>query len=244
MGIGVDILLSLITLVVAIVGTVLKDPSKRVKIFLISLAAATTIGTVIKAIGDESDKNFFKRALISTLSPSNGQYKNLEGDVAIHFAKLGYDHWGCYHTQGGMGCYLWSETNKDKHWTLILNSEEIGKMYAKEIAGEKDDDVIQAVCSNPMKPSEFDEDFKDRASILSSVVFWTTFGKWINFDYDDNVGIKAEYRQNGQDREISFAPAELTSTPDGDSCTVFYNVEQRIREKYKWQITLPVVSGQ
>jgi hypothetical protein len=243
MGVGVDVLLSVITLVVAIVGTVLKDPSRNIKIFLIALAVTTTVGTVIKAFGDESDKNFFKRALISTLSPSSGQYKNLEGDVAKHFAKE-YDDWGCYHTDGGMGCFLSSSADKDKHLTLVLNPEEIGEMYAKEIAKEKDDDIIQRVCFNTIKPSEFDEDFKDRAAILGSVIFWTTFSQWPRSNYDDTVGVKEEYRQDGQDKEISFAPAELKSIPEGDSCKVFYDVEQHIRQKYKSQVSLPVVSGQ
>jgi hypothetical protein len=46
-----DVLLSVITLVVAIAGMVLKDPSRNIKIFLIALAVTTTIGTVIKAFG-------------------------------------------------------------------------------------------------------------------------------------------------------------------------------------------------
>jgi hypothetical protein len=157
------VLLSVITLVVAIAGMVLKDPSRNIKIFLIALAVTTTIGTVITAFGDESDRTFFKRALSSTPVSLHGQYENLE----------------------------------------------------------------------------FEEGFRDRAAILGSVIFWTTFSQGPRFNDDDTVGVKEEYRQDGQNKEIRFAPAELKSIPEGDSCRVFYDAEQRIHEKYKSQVSLP-----
>jgi hypothetical protein len=141
----------------------LKDPSRNIKIFLIALAVTTTIGTVITAFGDESDRTFFKRALSSTPVSLHGQYENLE----------------------------------------------------------------------------FEEGFRDRAAILGSVIFWTTFSQGPRFNDDDTVGVKEEYRQDGQNKEIRFAPAELKSIPEGDSCRVFYDAEQRIREKYKSQVSLP-----
>jgi hypothetical protein len=65
--VSLDILLIAITLAVAVIGTLLKDPSLRVKSFLIGLAIVASLSSIIKAFNDASDKKFMKMALISTL---------------------------------------------------------------------------------------------------------------------------------------------------------------------------------
>ena len=105
MGVVLEIILTVITLAVAIAGTLWEKPPKSVKISLIALAIAASLGAIIKSFLDESDKDFMKRVLISNLSPSNSAYKNLEADVANHFAQQGYDDWACFHTDGGMACF-------------------------------------------------------------------------------------------------------------------------------------------
>ena len=65
-----EIILTLTTLTVAVIGTLLKDPTKRVKQFLIGLAFIASLASIIEAVGDASDKEFMKTALTSTLTPS------------------------------------------------------------------------------------------------------------------------------------------------------------------------------
>ena len=101
-------------------------------------------------------------------------------------------------------------------------------MYAKEIAHKKNDAIIQAVCSHAYDPAVFDEEFKDKIGVLGSVVFWTTFSQWPHYDYDDTVGVKEEYLQAHEDKEVIFAPPEMKSFPQGQSCQVFYGIEQHM----------------
>jgi hypothetical protein len=67
----IDIILTLITLTVAVIGTIKENLTKHVKQFLVGLAVIASLASIIKAVGDASDKEFMKKALTSILTPSN-----------------------------------------------------------------------------------------------------------------------------------------------------------------------------
>src|SRR5262249_21311118 len=112
---AIEIFLTLITLMVAVIGTLLKDPSRSVNVFLIFLAVLAACGTVVKSISDESDKGFMKTALISSLNPSNSSYQKLCDDVDEGAKSRGFDQdTHCYHSSDGMVCLLASK-DENRH---------------------------------------------------------------------------------------------------------------------------------
>ena len=100
---AIEFLLTTITLIVAIIGTLLRDPSRRVKAFLICLAAAASAGSAVKAVETERDKRFIQTALVSSLNPSNSAYEKLCEDIGEFAKAKGYDEdLDCPHMSDGM----------------------------------------------------------------------------------------------------------------------------------------------
>ena len=71
---ALDVILIATTLIVAVIGTLLKDPPKRVKTFLITLAALASIASIIKAHDDSDEKKFLRTAVTSNLTPDTSAY--------------------------------------------------------------------------------------------------------------------------------------------------------------------------
>jgi len=97
MGMTLDIVLALAALVVAVVGTLKDDFSTRTKRILVGAAAATCLFAIVKAVGDDHDKEFMKTALISTLSPANSSYVKLVPAIEAAGKKRHFDDSPCHH---------------------------------------------------------------------------------------------------------------------------------------------------
>src|SRR5580658_3121492 len=152
-----DIILTLITLTVAVIGTMLKDPSRHVKGFLIGLAAVASLASIVKASGDASDKEFMKRAVISGLTPANSAYQNFTDEIEKQVAK-NFEVDTCHHNNDGMTCFMTSTSDKTKHSDLVFNRAEIAEMYANDIRHTSNDKPINAAFTQQYDTKNYRED--------------------------------------------------------------------------------------
>jgi hypothetical protein len=103
------------TLLVAIVGTLWKEPPLPAKIALIFLAVLSSAGSVAKTLEDNAEKRFVQSALIASLNPANASYHNFFRDLEKPASEFGYDgEFVCHHTPEGMSCFLSSADNSKR----------------------------------------------------------------------------------------------------------------------------------
>jgi len=229
-----EIMLAAITLIVAVIGTLLKDPPRRVKAFLIVLAALASIGSVVKAIADESDKEFMKTALISTLVPSNSSYERLWADVDESAKARGFDQDArCIHSIEGMTCFLRS-ANDAKHGTLVFNKAEIAQMYANEISRKSNGRLIGDLFQQSYVPADIHEEFLEKIGVLEFAVFFDLFGRFpSDYEYDDPIGVRIDFERDGKKQSVGFSPNELSGFQQSQGPNVFYAFEQAFRKKFE-----------
>jgi hypothetical protein len=232
----VDILLTTITLIVAVIGTLLKDPKPRVKAFLIGLAVLASLGSVIKAMNDQADKEFMKRALTSTLTPSSSSYAKLSENVHVVVQNRGFSgHWNYFHSPDGLTCFFSSEDGS-KHGTLVFNRSEMAQMYANLIARRNNDKDVEAAFEQSYVPKELEEEFMDKVGVLGFAVFFDMFGRYPKDSNYDDSGIRITIEENGKSTTVGFSRDELAQFGAAKAPNLFYGLEQRFRQKYKQEI--------
>jgi hypothetical protein len=227
---GVDALLTAITLLVAIIGTLLKDPPKLVKAVLILLACLASAGSIVKASKDESDKQFMKTALTATLIPSNSSYAKLWDDVDRRAREHGFDNVTCHHNPDGMTCFLSSKSG-DKHATLVFNKSDIAEMYANQIGQKSNMSVIDKVFKQRYTPVNLDEEFLDKIGVLG---FGTFFNMYYHFpsdyNYDERFGVIITVDSSG--KSIGLTQSDISAIKEDIAPNLFYELEQKSRVKY------------
>lgn len=231
---AVDVVLILITLAVAVVGTLLKDPPTYVKTALIFLAVLASVASVIKAREDSNDKNFLKTAIMSNLTPSSAVYGRLVDAVSTVGKRLGYADGSCFHNEAGLACFLSSKGQNSKHGTLVLNRLEIAQLYANDIQRTSNDSVINTFYSRVYEPSRLEEEFEDKVAVLGAAVFFNVYGRWPQYSYDDHNGrdLTLGYEQNGKAWQVQFSGEEIKAMAAAKTPDVFYSFEQRFRQEY------------
>jgi hypothetical protein len=233
---AIDVILTGITLIVAVIGTVLEKPPLKVKIFLIALAVAASLGSIIKAFNDESDKRFLKTALTSTLVPPSSYYPKLARDVVVVARTRGFGQYQYYHTADGTSFFL-SSTDQSKHATLVFNKDEVAKMYANQIAREDNGRSVNEAFEQASAPAEMGDEFLDKVCVLGFEVFFDMFRHYpVDYTYDDS-GIRIFFVDGGNAKILEFSKDELSKIEAAKAASVFYNLEQAFREKYKAAVT-------
>lgn len=230
----IDVILILITLVVAVIGTTLNKPSNRVKGFLIFLALGASAGSIAKAHDDSKEKDFLKTAIISNLVPGGKVYGILAGQVADEARerlKLAVPN--CYHTDDGMTCFLTSNTTPPTRATVVLSRPDVSDLYANYIQHRSNKKTVDKILNQEYKPSDLQEDFEEKAAILGSAVLYRHLHVWPASSYDDHGGRDLDliYTGEGGSVVIHFSPAELAGINQNAEPKVFYEVEQSIRRK-------------
>lgn len=228
---SLDNILTLITLTVAVIGTLLKDPSRRVKVFLIGLAVAASLASIVKAFGDASDKEFMKRAVISGLTPANSAYQNFTDEIEKEAAKRNFAVDTCHHSSDGMTCFMTSTADKTKHADLVFNRAEIAEMYANDIGHASNDNPIITAFIQQYDTKNYREDFTDKMGLVGTGVIFTVYGTQADYNYGDDFGVRIIYAQKGEQRELTITPGEIQSISERNAADLFYAVEQKFREK-------------
>jgi len=226
---SVDILLTIITLVVAVIGTLLKDPTRGVKIFLIGLAVLASIGSIVKALDDEADKRFMENALISTLSPPNPAYKALQADIEKAI-QPDFDQDYCFHNTDGMTCFL-SKSDNTKNATVVFNRSEVAALYANDLRRASNKTLINKGLSDQFEPAKMDEDFEDKVGILGCAICFQATNFWGEYTYDDKaVRVTCKDKSNNES-QMMLTSSELATVSPQKSGELFYDLEQRFRKQ-------------
>jgi hypothetical protein len=229
-----DILLIVITLAVAVIGTLWRDPPRSMKISLIVLAMVASGASVFKAISDAGDKNFIKFALTSTLKPSNAQFHQLIVDVDKAMKDSHRKQGECNHGDDGMVCFLVSTESDTRRGTLVLERGDLGTLYATELDHGDTGKVINDVCARQYNPDDLGEDFKARVALLGTAVYFDVFKKeGSESSYDDSFGVRITFEGRGKRDEVVLAPDELRAFKPDNACGLFYNVEQSFRGRFR-----------
>jgi hypothetical protein len=173
---SLDIILTLITLTVAVIGTLLKDPSRHVKAFLIALAVAASLASIVKAFGDASDKEFMKRAVISGLTPANSAYQSFVDEIEKQVAKQNFEVDTCHHSNDGMTCFLTSTADKTKHADLVFNRAEIAEMYANDIGHSSNDKPINVALTQQYDAKNYKRNSRIKLGWWGRALFLTSSG--------------------------------------------------------------------
>jgi hypothetical protein len=220
--VALDILLSTITLLVAVIGTLLKKPPTWAKVVLIALAILSTTGSVIKIASDQVDKNFMKTALTSVLVPSNPTYQRFYDLVEGPTSAKGFDSdLVCHHQEQGMVCFLSNELG-DRHATIVFNKVDIAELYAQDISktnpatigqdsasrfvmwclsavdSKHERDVVGDLLEETVIPKDMEEGFMDKVGVLGYGVFFNMFGRWpTDYNYDPKIGVQVTFVKDG-----------------------------------------------
>jgi len=231
-----DTILILITLTVAVIGTLLKDPSRRVKGFLIGLAVAASLASIVKAFGDASDKEFMKRAVVSGLTPANSAYQNFTDEIERQVAKKKFAVDTCHHSSDGMTCFMTSTADKTKHADLVFDRAEIAEMYANDIGHASNDRPINVAFTQQYDTKNYREDFTDKIGLVGTGVVFSIYGTQADYSYGDDFGVRIIYAQKGEQKELTLAPDEIHSFSEHNAPDLFYAVERKFREKVNAQV--------
>ena len=233
-----EIILMVITLSAAVVGTYKDDLSGLVKTFLIVLAIAAGIGTLIKSYKDESDKKFMQAALTSTLNPSNSSYEKICNEVDKIGKAAGFDADAeCHHSSDGMIGLLSEKAGKD-YGIVVLNRQNVSDIYANHIKKSSNQNVINVINEAIHKlydPKNLNnEEFLDKVGILGFNIYFNIFDEHpLSYNYDPKFGVKIAFDKDGKKQIVQVSPAELKTFEHGKALNLFHLIGKNFREKFQ-----------
>jgi hypothetical protein len=230
---ALDIVLTVITLIVAVVGTLLKDPPKKAQAVLIALAVLASLASVFKAISDESDKEFMKAALTSTLVPSSTCYQQFTKDLSRIGNRFGFNgDPRFYHNLEGATCFF-SSTDGSKRGTLVFDRSDIAKIYANQIAHRNNDKDIAEAFDRSYDPKDWEEELRNKVCILGFGVCFDQYRHFpTEFFYDDN-GVRIDFDYNSNRKTVEYDWEELVKLKKAKAIDLFYDLEQGLRKKFE-----------
>jgi hypothetical protein len=230
---ALDIVLTVITLVVAVIGTLLRDPPRKAQAFLIALAVLASLASVVKAINDESDKEFMKAALTSTLVPSSTCYAQFSKDLSKIGKRFGFNaDPRFYHNPEGATCFF-SSTDGSKRGTLVFDRSDIAKIYANQIARRNNEKDIAEAFDQSYDPKDWEEELRNKVCVLGFGVFFDIYRRSPSeFFYDDD-GVRIGFEYNGKRKTVEYDWEELVKLKKTKAVDLFYDLEQGLRKKYE-----------
>jgi len=233
---GVEILLACVSMLVAIVGTLKKDPTKNEQRVLITFAVLIAVGTAIKAHSDENDKEFLQKLLISSSSPPESAYREMADEIGVVSEAKGMEDVYCYHYADGMTCLL-DDGQKTKHALLVLDRSEVANLYANQMRHVSNDKYIKAAYESKYNLAESpDEGFGDRLGILGEAVFRTMFGHYPDsYDSDYTNGVQIFFADDKGRKWVANIPInELKGLPLANGSEVLFpKFEKRFHESFR-----------
>src|SRR5262249_8482284 len=132
----------------------------------------------------------------------------------------------CYHSSDGMVCLLASK-DENRHATLVFNRTEIANMYANQIRGSSNKEIVDSSFKQSFSTKDMQDEFLDKVDLLGFQVFFSMFGRFpSDYNYDDKFGVQIAVEDNGKREVVSFSPSELAEFSETRSPELFYAVEQ------------------
>jgi hypothetical protein len=230
-----DVLLIAITFVVAVIGTLLKDPPAFVKAILILLAILSSVGSLVKSSNDNDDKHFIMAALTATLVPTRSSYEQMFADITRRATAAGFDTTECTSNSDGMTCFLSGGSRKNS--ALVFNKSEVGEMYARQIGNRSTTPVIKDIFSKRYTPGNADTEFLDKIGILGmSTLFHFYHRNAKGYTYDDSAGVTISM---AEDKKITLPADQVFSLPSDTGPNLFSKLEEAYLNVMKRQLGEP-----
>jgi hypothetical protein len=238
----VDLILTLVTLAAAVIGTILDKPSTKTKALLIACAVAASFGSIVKAYGDYQEKDFLRKAATSSLVPNGAVYGYMADAITSEARKkfrLGAPL--CYHDADGMTCFFRSRTNPAKRATVVFDRADVSDLYADYIQDHAYGNDIDRIFTRSYNPAALTEAFEEDAAILGAAILYRGLHLWPSYSYDDEggSGLRLFYSAPHTEAAVAFTRGELAQIKEGPAAEVFFEVDEKIRQKLVEQKVLP-----
>jgi hypothetical protein len=145
------ILISL-TFILAVVGTIWKDPPTTAKVSLITLLVISSGVSIVKAIGDDRDKKFLETLTITGFSLPNAFYDSIYDEIGAVSELFRDSDTRCHHTTDGLTCFV-PATARSPHIVLVFNKFEIAEIFANRERKKQNEDFIHHFSAAVSSPS-------------------------------------------------------------------------------------------
>jgi hypothetical protein len=228
-----DVALAAIALVLAVAGTLAKDPGRRLKALIIGLAVLTAALATVKSFYDNRDKDFMQAALVSTLTPPAVSYKAFDGEISAAAQRAGFDpRVECLHYGAGFTCGLSRERTQNRA-LLVLDQMQVAEMYKSQIQHDSNATFLDEALKHQYSNEELlEDDFRNKVGVLGFYVFYHTFGYYPDdYNWNDDVGMRVYSNKNGRSVDVVISPKELpvVSKPD---LALFVDIEKVLQNKF------------
>jgi len=234
----VDFILIGMTFVLAVIGTLWKDPPKTAQAALLLLLLASSTVSVFKSVGDSRDKELLQTLAVAGLNLPNAAYDIVYRPMEEWQKAEGYSNSAtCHHNGDGMTCFVDPVPNKPDI-VFVLNRFEVAKIYAMSIRGESNNALLTSVLQKKYDPKELNDDYQDKLGILGEDVFYHLCARFpSNYNYDDKFGIAILYEQAGTQKAIQISPTEMTAPEPDIGPIIFQHFAQMYRDRIR--VALP-----
>ena len=229
---SIEISLILITMVVAIVGTLSDFKGKdRAKAGLIILAVLASAGAIVKSFLDEREKELMKTALISTLNPAPPIYDKFGKEIEREIKRMGYDEFDYRHFSDGL-TYSLNDSKTGRRGYLVFDRLDIGMMYSNQLAGKSNSEIILRQFDQTYKPTlAQSEDFQNRVAILGHCMFnWKYKHEPRDYHYDDDK-VSFSVDVNNQIKEFQITAQEIASLKEKKAVELFVDLVDIFQKK-------------
>lgn len=221
----IDVILILITLAVAVIGT-LTDLKSNGRAILILLAVGASVFSIYKSYKKNKENNFLQWALTVSLAPSPKEYDHLKDDVLK--AAPGYTIDDYHHFNAGVVFFLDKTADHSKS-ILIFDREEIAQIYANLANREDNKSLIQSRLNYVYKSDDKErEDILNRICILGSVMFRKVVDRFPNDCTYGNEGVNYFIAAEGRELKLNLAPNEIGSFTGAPAAQLFSAVADHL----------------
>jgi len=223
----VDAILIGIALAAGIIGTVWGSLHKIAKAALVFLAIATSVAAIVKAYTGDKDKELLQNLAIAGLALPNFGYDRVYAEIDRTYpTSEGYYH----HTSDGLTRISAASGGKPSQ-ILVFNRYEVARIYADAIRGRNPKSFLKEVVEKHY-PDKSSDEYKDKVALLGIGVFFDMCKKDASgYAFDDSIGVKLFYDDQGKQREIVIEPGNVRGEKATSALDLFATFDKLFREK-------------
>jgi hypothetical protein len=227
-----DFILILLALMIGLTPTFWRDPGKPVIYATRGALVLIAIFSIGKSINDHNDKKTLEKLAVTGLILPTSAYDFLYNEVNDRLVWAGYGAALCDHSDMGAVCDV-AASGKNPPVTIVLSRDEVSTLYADHERGRSGRLVIDQAIRKNYTPSNLEDDFLDRVSVVGYHEFFRLCGEYpADYVYQDERGITLIYNDyDGKRKRIRISPDELRDEQTKAGPAQFYDFEQIYRQR-------------